>query len=273
MHARLNQCKRKREARSLWETSLGTVISNLSTQHTDEFVKMVLTDSVLRTRLTEELLRRAQHVPDLGDSDLVEFVTLPVRENDLDDGHTATHCLKYCTVGNLPYWLNAALKTQFKSRCGKGAQLSRDPGEGDITQDGRLEFVLREDDTDETTLPLVNAYLDYLAQLGVQECIPSKEDIGYPDAIDDVDLSDVAPGVQPDTALYDAWDMNVNDARDRIQDDIEERMGELFLLHAPPQNWTLEIKKLNNAMVGVGESRVATVWVRKPRVRFVLHPC
>ena len=102
--------KRKRDVPALWETTLGTVLSNLSAEHTDQFVKSVLGDSVLRERFTEELLRRARHVPDLGDSDLMEFVRLcPAHEreskrarekNEIEYKSTiqlqSTHCMHSC---------------------------------------------------------------------------------------------------------------------------------------------------------------------------------
>jgi len=250
---------------------MGTVMSNLSTQHTDDFVKMILADSEMRKRFTDELLRRATHIPDLGDTDLVEFVFLPVTETDDGDGHEAMHTLSYCKVGQLPYWLNAALKAQFRDRASGTAQVSQVPGDGRLTHDGRIEFQLYENDM-ESHRALTDAYIDHLEYTIEAECIPNKEDAGYPDPADDVDICDAAPGVQPDTVLYDAWDMSVNDAEDRIREEFDEHLAGQYLMHMGRHGTSWHALTFKKALEAEGAAQVSTVWVRKPPVRIVLHP-
>ena len=106
----------------MWETCLGTVLNNLSEEHTAEFVKTVLLNGEMRKHFTHELLRTAKHVPDLADCDIVEFLSLPVHENDHNDHHQAWPEMRFCKVGDLPYWLNAALKAHFRDRSSSSAQ-------------------------------------------------------------------------------------------------------------------------------------------------------
>jgi len=251
----LRGAKRKRDVPALWETTLGTVISNLSTQHTDEFVQSVLGDSILRTRFTEELLRKAHHVPELSDSDLVEFV-------DLRDSNSL---IRYCKVGDMPYWLNAAIKTQFKTRCAHDSKLSNhhySGGLGNVTPDGRLQFDLSYEDP-ESMMPLIDAYFAHLEQLIREECIPNKEDTAYAEC-DEVDVNDVAPHVEYDTCLYDAWWMNINNFECNLREDYEERFHGLYELEE--ETWW---KAVGDGKAG--QASVSTVWVRKPRVRIVFH--
>ena len=221
-HSEMSACpdarlKRRRDVPALWETALGTVLSNLSTEHTDQFVKSVLGDSVLRERFTEELLRRARHVPDLGDSDLMEFVRLcPAHERE------SREIVKYCKVGDLPYWLNAAIKTQFRKRCAHDARVSYLWGIGNITQDGRLQFDLLDDDA-ETLEPLTNAYFEHLEQIIAEEGIPSKEETRFAEC-DEVDMDDVAPHVEYDTCLWDAWWMKTIAGECALREDCDERL-------------------------------------------------
>ncbi len=269
--ARLGRvAKRKRDVPPLWESSLGIVISNLSTLHTDDFVKMVLADGKLRARFTDELLRRAKHLPELGDSDLVEIVLLPVTiemENPCQ-GHYADHVLKYCTVGRLPHWLKGALKTQFKARV-RGTAKFGCGADGNVTQDGRLEFELYEDEF-ETFEPLIDAYITLLQKTIDDESIPGADEFF---SEDEVDVSEAAPGVMPDTVLWDAWDLRVNESEDRIREEMTERIGELFVLCGHNEDvMTPDIQELNRATKEAGDATVSTVWVRKPRVRLVLHP-
>lgn len=269
--ARLKGSKRQRVVPPLWQSSLGMVLNNLSEEHTEDFVKMILRDSKMRKRLTTELLRNAKHIPDLGDTDLVEFLALPVHENEDDDGYRAVPMIRTCQVGALPYWLNAALKAQFRNRCGGDAKVSDDLGQGNMTRDGRLEFVLCEDDT-ATYKGLQDAYINHLFSVIEQEGIPNKEDAGYPDPSDDVDIYDVAPEVQPDTVLYDAWDLSINDAEASICEEFEERVGQLVCLQAMdlrdvPTLWIPAQYAMHQF-----EIPQSAVWLRKPRVRFVLHP-
>lgn len=276
--ARLDSGKRGREPPPLWESALGTVISGLAEEHLDDLVQMLVGDALVREKLTNELLRRAKHVPDLGDTDVVEFVTLPVVEQEAWIGGldlaVCAYRTMYCTVGRLPYWLNAALKTQFKERCGAAPvpqkRARANAGEGCVTRDGRLQFELVEDDFD-TVEPLAHAYIEHITRLAIEECIPSKEAVGYKDTCDDVDLDDVAPGVQPDTALYDAWDLCVNGAEDRLLENVNAQFAHLFELHMAPDAMSPEARKMALAMTA-GEASVSTVWVRKPRVRITLHP-
>lgn len=271
VHARLNRRKRKRNVPALWETTLGTVISNLSEQHTDDFVRMVLLDGDMRKRFTEVLLRRAEHIPDLGDSDLVEFVMLPVYQNADDDDYSAEHSLNYCSVGQLPYWLKAALKTQFKDRASASASVSGMPGEGDISRDGRLEIKLSENDP-ESLQPLTNAYIGHLEQLIVQEGIPNKEDVGYPHDDDAADIFDVAPGVQPDTCLWDAWELSVNECEDQLREVFVDNIEGLYVMACDGHPVSGDCFPLSKAMQETGNAQVSTVWVRKPRVRLVIRP-
>jgi len=254
----------------LWETALGTVVSNLSAEHTDDFVKAVLADGQLRARFTDERLRRATHIPALGDSDLVEIVLLPVTTEDHPcegDGQYADHVLKYCTVGRLPHWLKGALKTQFKDRV-RGTAKSGSGADGNMSQDGRLEFELYEDEF-ETFEPLIDAYITLLQKTIEDESIPNSDEF-FPD---EVDVSDAAPGVMPETVLWDAWDLSVNDSEDSIREELTERFAELFsLAWGRDDILTSEIRALNAATKEAGDATVSTVWVRKPRVRLVLHP-
>lgn len=269
--ARLKGSKRQRVVPPLWQSSLGMVLNNLSEEHTEDFVEMILQDSKIRKRLTTELLRKAKHIPDLGDTDLVEFLSLPVYENEDADGYRAAPTTDVCQVGKLPYWLKAALKAQFRDRCGCDAKVSVDLGQGNMTRDGRLEFVLCEDDTG-TYKGLQDAYINHLFSVIEHESIPNKEDAGYPDPSDDVDIYDMAPEVQSDTVLYDAWDLCINDAEGCICEEFEERMGQLVCLQImdlrdPPSLWIPALDAMREFQVPQ-----SAVWLRKPRVRFVLHP-
>jgi hypothetical protein len=270
--SRLKRAKRNRDVPPLWESSLGSVIANLSEQHTDDFVKMVLGDGVLRKRFTDELLRRAVHIPELGDTDLVEFVVLPVYECEPpDEGAYAEHHLRYVPVGRLPHWLNGALKAQFKTRCSKHAKSTLHFADGIVTPDGRLEFELFEDNP-ETFEPLIDAYISCLQRTIRDECIPSKEDAGYADPLDDVDLSDAAPGVQTETVLYDAWDLSLNDAEARLREQLIEGFADLCSLWLKEDLLSAEMRALSMAMKETNVATSTAAWMRKPRVRMLLHP-
>lgn len=271
--ARLKGTKRQRVVPPLWQSSLGMVLNNLSEEHTEDFVEMILRDSKISKQLTAELLRKAKHIPDLGDTDLVEFLALPVYENQDDDGYHAVPTTGTCPVGKLPYWLNAALKAQFRNRCGGDAKVSTDLGQGNMTRDGRLEFVLCEDDT-ATFGGLRDAYINHLFSVIEHEGIPNKEDVGYPDPSDDVDIFDVAPEAQMNTVLYDAWDLNVNNAEANICEEFEERLAQLVSLQCmvsrpgdAQQLWVPTLDAMRDFQVPQ-----SAVWLRKPRVRFLLHP-
>ena len=275
--ARLGKRRRsKRQVPALWETTLGTVLGNLSVSHTDDFVKMVLGDSQLRKRFTQELLRRAKHLPILGDSDTVDIVVLTVDQEARFEGvsEIAVPSVYYgsCPVGSLPYWFKAGLKHQFQNRCKANATVAS-RAEGVVTHDGRLEFHIVEADKDSWE-PLIEAYFDHLHTVIRDEAIPSREDLGL-DAIDtDIEVCDVADGVQPDTTLYDAWDLAINENRDLLTEELYERFADLFTVHQQYQDchYKRDVQELVHALNNTGEAHISTVWVRKPRVRIFLTP-
>lgn len=260
----------------LWATSLGTVIDHLSERHTDEFVQTICSDSKLRGLLTEELLRRAKHGPELGDSDVVEVVLLAISDSHISwDGHRdgssgVEHILKHWKVGDLPYRLKAALKKQFKTRCAKGAKVSNDWGAGNVQVDGRLEFELSNDGDGESLVPLQDAYIEYLHDLIFEESIPCRDDLPHTACVcdlDEIDIDDVAEGVQPYTCSWDAWDLQVNCAEESLRQDFMDEIEEIFDTgtkygHQLPDHFA----------TAPGKAHLSTVWIRKPRCRFVLRP-
>lgn len=257
----------------LWQTSLGVVISNLSQEHTDDFVQLVLGDSKLRQRFTDELLRRASHVADLGNTDLVEFVVLPVLETDDGDGHTSEFEIKYCKIAALPYWFNAALKALFRDRASSDPMTPSLPGEGYFTKDGRLEVHFYEDNQ-ETHQPLIDAYIGHLDYTSRADCVPTREELGFFDASDEIDLSEVAPEVPEEGVQFDAYQMSLNDGEDRIREEIDEKLTELYMMHLvcddDESSW-LNDRRFKNAQQTDGSAASSTVWIRKPRVRIVVH--
>jgi hypothetical protein len=257
----------------LWASSLGTVIDHLSDRHTHEFVKTICSDSKMRSLLTGELLRRAKHGPELGDSDVVEIVLLYVYVRESPSGHhdgplEVQHVLKYWKVGDLPYRLKAGLKKQFKVRCANDAKVSRDCSVGNVQMDGRLEFELS--GKDYGLQALEDAYIEHLHDLCFEECIPAREDLPSQEGAwdgDAVDIHDVSHGVQPETCLWDAWELNVNDAEDALREDFSEATAEIF---DDDTNYGDPLP--GHFVTAPGKASLEAVWTRKPRVRFVLRP-
>lgn len=253
----------------LWASSLGTVIDHLSDRHTHEFVKTICCDSKLRALFTDELLRRAKHGPELGDSDVVEVQLLTV-------GHFAAHAtfgnrppeansqLKYWKVGDLPYRLQAALKQQFIKRCAKGAEVSLDRSIGHVHTDGRLEFELNNND-DGSLIALEEAYIEHVRDIVFQECVPSRDDMNIPWDADEVDPDDVGCQYLTNTCYWDAWDLQLNGCEERMREEFYEEIEEIF-----DERTNYGDPLPGHFVTAPGKASLEAVWIRKPRVRFVL---
>ena len=253
----------------LWASSLGTVIDHLSDRHTHEFVKTICCDSKLRALFTDELLRRAKHGPELGDSDVVEVQLLTVAyfEGHAQFGNRppeANSQLKYWKVGDLPYRFQAALKQQFIKRCSKGAEESLDRSIGNVRTDGRLEFELN-NNHDGSLVALEDAYIEHVKDIVFQECVPSREDVNIPRDADEVDPDDVGCQYLTNTCHWDAWDLQLNGCEERMREEFYEEIEEIF---DDRTNYGDPLP--GHFVTAPGKASLEAVWIRKPRVRLVL---
>jgi hypothetical protein len=244
----------------LWSIAIGSIIPNLSTERTAEFVDLCMSDAKLRWSLTEALLKRARHIPCLCASDHVEIVTLwPWDSDEQSLQNDQVWHKEVRTVGSLPHQIQAALLDDFRQS--SSGHTSVDDANGFHTSDGMVQYNLRENDQD-TYQWMLDSYHQVLDRTASEEGIPSRDEVGYMD--DDVDLDDVAPGIQPDTVLWDAWDYRVNTAADRIEEEMVDQVETYFFG---------EPGKRTGASPFAGEPttehRQSTVWIRKPRVRFL----
>ena len=251
----------------LWSSALGQVIDHLSCRHTYEFVKTICADSKLRSFLTDELLRRGKHGPQLGDSDVVEVQLLTVGHFPNSSRPPEADCeLKYWKVGDLPYRFKAALKRQFEKRSSKEARVSSDLSLGNVHVDGRLEFQLNNND-DGSLVVLEDAYIDHVKELGFEESVPSRDDLDIPWDVDDIDPADAGCGSQNDTSLYDAWDLQLNNCEDRMREEFYDEIEKIF-----DHNTHFGDPLPGHFVTAPGKASLSAVWIRKPRVRLVLRP-
>lgn len=237
----------------LWELSLSSAISHLAEGDVGHLADALIKDAPLRAALQDRLLRRAQHVGDLADDDLMEIIIVS------DHGILGSTL----RIKTLPFRVRATLKLFFR-------KASSETGVDDATKrvcnfgpDGRLVFRIshlgalgvQADDW-------MNTYTEVLNDV-VEVCkVPTKMEAGLSHIHDPLEIRDYWPHVQRDTLEYDAYELVTNRRGDDIRYELQHEMGMYFFSDSTPQF---------NVNVGIHTEDPKAVWVRKPRVRIVVN--
>jgi len=241
-------------ARPLWSLALSSILPDLAEQDLDSFCQSVLLDRRIRDRLRTELLVSPTHHPsELANTDLVELFHI---ENEMSDLSACVHNTDFSTklvhLGALPFRIRASICQLFREKDSgryRNEHCSTSP-------DGRFQLVVQvNQDTDLSDAfdHLEDAYMRVLEELKIEHCIP------FPDEWEEVDVSDVY-GVQPDSALYDAFNVRLNDQETQVRESITEDFIAFFAESPFQLAGTVEEKHVS----------IRRSWTRKPRVRIVL---
>jgi hydrogenase maturation factor len=244
----------------LWAFALTAVLPDLAEQDLEAFCSTVLKDHRIRDRIRRELLFKPLHkVNDLSETDQVELcqISRDVRLDDVGREQIGrVYHLKLVHFGAIPFRIREALRQLFRERL-SGTYRSRC---GKISSDGRYELRVEVDEDTETSDAfevLEDAYMRALDKRVCEECIPTESDG------EDVDITDKFC-VQPDTALYDAYDLTIFFQEEQIR---EAFLEDCLAFFADTGGFQLPetVKPLT-----VPSNQV---WVRKPRLRIVLAGC
>jgi hypothetical protein len=243
----------------LWSLALGSVLPALAEQDIDTFCSTVLRDQRIRDRMRRELLYQPRHtLPELAETDVVELcqVSHEWRNDNGREEIGQDFNLKLVHLGALPFRIREAVRQLFRER----HSTTHKTKHGTLASDGRYQLWVEVDehtDLSDCYEVLEDAYMRALDKLTFEECIP------YPSDYEEVDITDQYC-VQPDTALYDAYDLTLNDQATQIREAITEDClcffadDGAFKLPDTVQPQTVSSHQ---------------VWVRKPRVRIVLGGC
>ena len=243
----------------LWSLALSSILPDLAEQNLETFCSTVLRDHRIRDRMRRELLFQPQHsVHDLAESDPVELCQISHEggaAHGLEKIGQDFH-LKLVHLGAIPFRICGAIRQLFREK-----HISKYKTKyGQIASDGRYQIRVEVDEDTELSDSfevLEDAYMRALDKLVVDECIPCPTDS------DEVDITDEMC-VQPDTTLYDAYDLAINDRATQIREAFLEDCLEFFSdAEAFQLPTTVEPQKVTTQQV----------WVRKPRVRIVLAGC
>lgn len=253
---------------SLWQSALGTVLSHLSTSHFEQLVDGLVKHPETRKALTERLVRKAQHGPTLGDSDLVEVVKQQPCKSGTCLFTEETRCV--IRVGQLPYRIRVAIKQLFSTATSRSKQRCAS-GFGNYTEDGRVLFVLEDPNdngasarADDLLAQWTHAYIKQLKKLIFDDCISSNEVV---DQIGEFsDWQDFYPHVQGDTLEHDAYEFTFNNAEDTLRDEFESELMEIFTDDMDDVTAHFDEFKREPVVQSVDQ-----VWVRKPRVRVLVR--
>ena len=238
----------------LWALALSSVLPDLAEQDLEEFCHSVLKDQRIKNHLYKELLKGPRHrVNELADTDQVELcqVSHEWRPGGEHIGHGFN--IKLVSLGALPFRIREAVRqlfrerhtTTYKTKCGK------------MASDGRYQLWVEVDkDTDlsDAFEVLEDAYTRALNQLSFDEAIEFHDDWC------NVDITEKF-NVQPDTTLYDAYDLVVNDQDVHIREALLDDCLDFF--SADP---SFRIPDTVDQLQISSEQ----VWIRKPRIRIVL---
>lgn len=231
----------------LWSLALGSVLPALAEQDLDAFCATVLTDQRIRDRMRQELLYKPQHtLAELAETDVVELCQVSHER----------HSLKLVHLGAVPFRIREAVRQLFRERHSS----TRRTKYGKITSDGRYQLRVEVDehtDLSDSFEVLEDAYMRALDKIAFEECIPGPSDW------EEVDITDQFC-VQPDTSLYDAYDLLINQQGTQIREVFQEDCLEFF---ADYQAFNIPDTVTPHTV----SSR--QVWVRKPMVRIVLGGC
>ena len=238
----------------LWALALSSVLPDLAEQDLEEFCHSVLKDQRIKNHLYKELLKGPRHrVNELADTDQVELcqVSHEWRPGGEHIGHGFN--IKLVSLGALPFRIREAVRqlfrerhtTTYKTKCGK------------MASDGRYQLWVEVDkDTDlsDAFEVLEDAYTRALNQLSFDEAIEFHDDWC------NVDITEKF-NVQPDTTLYDAYDLVVNDQDVHIREALLDDCLDFFSADA-----SFRIPDTVDQLQISSEQ----VWIRKPRIRIVL---
>ena len=233
---------------ALWEVVTGSILPDLQLKDPAKFMDVVTGSGEMTAQLVDKLVKRANHTcPQLAASDHVELAVVDESELRSSRGIDWTSAINGVTLftmvmGNLPYKIRAAIEETFREH----ARGKRARGVS-VSSDGRLEIRVRDfSDPDE----LFNAYINAVQQTADAECVeaPDREDP------EEVDPSDYA---QPDTLLWDAYELRLNDNEGALQEEFEEDCATFF-----------DLDDMTTKMLV--SQPLEAVWCRKPRVRLVV---
>ena len=241
----------------LWALALQSVLPDLAEQNLEEFCQSVLKDHRIRNHLRKELLKGPRYrVNELADTDQVELCQVS-HEWRLERQHIGQDFnIKLVSLGALPFRIREAVRQLFRERhmtayttkCGK------------MASDGRYQlWVEVDEDTDlsDAFEIIEDAYIRALNRLSFDEAIEFHDDWC------DVDITEKF-NVQPDTALYDAYDLVVNDQDVHIREALLDDCLDFFSADA-----SFRIPDTVDQLQISSEQ----VWIRKPRIRIVLGGC
>ena len=240
----------------LWAFALNAVIPDLAEQDLEAFFSIVMKDQRIRDRMRRELLLEPRHkVNDLAETDQVELFQIS-RDARVEDGREhmgKAYHFKLVHLGAVPFRIREALRQLFRERF-RGTYRTKC---GKISVDGRYE--LRVDVDEDTEMSdafeeLEDGYMRALDKMVFDECIQSESDC------EDLDITDKF-GVQPDTALYDAYDLTLFDQEEQIR---EAFLEDCLAFFADTGGFQLPETVVP---LSVPSNQV---WVRKPRARIVL---
>lgn len=248
---------------TLWAASLSTALSAIATEDVDRLADALIDDPPLRAALKEGLLRRARHIGDLADDDLMEVVI-----SSCCGGGTQQFSATL-RVKTLPFRLRAAAKLFFREAC--AAPIDAPPS-GDVcrfTDDGRLEFTISEVDFLEreegVTTEWENKYLEVIGGVAREIGVPPRDSMGIvPVAVEPyVSLKRYFPHLERDTLEYDAHELVINDRTWALR---QARVDDDFCTY-----FFDECNPKVSEHVGKHAEHRDAVWVRKPRIRFVVE--
>lgn len=243
-------------ANPLWSLALSSVLPALAEQDLDAFCSSVLKDQRIRDRMRRELFYQPRHgLLELAETDVVELCQVS-NEWRIDGSVGQDFNMKLVHLGALPFRIREAVRQLFREQ----DSTSHKTEHGKAAPDGRYQlWVEVDEDTDLSDCYefLEDAYMRALDKFTFEECIPCPTDF------DEVDITDQFH-VQPDTALYDAYDLTFNDQDTQIR---EAFLEDCLAFFADDSAFRLPetVKPLTVSH--------RQVWVRKPRVRIVLGGC
>lgn len=245
----------------LWSLALQSVLPDLAEQNLDEFCRALLVDQRIRDHLRKKLLGGPKHrVNELADNDQVELCQVS-HEWRLERQHIGQDFnQKLVPLGALPFRIREAVRQLFRERHTTTYKTVYATKCGKIVSDGRYQiWVEVDEDTDlsDAFEVLEEAYMRALNRMSFDEAIEFHDDWDFVDITEEFN-------VQPDTALYDAYDLVVNDQdvqiREALLDDCLDFFSDEASFRIPDTVEPLQIS-------------AEQVWVRKPRVRIVLGGC
>lgn len=245
----------------LWSLSLGTAIGTLATGDVGKLADALLDDPPLRAALQERLLRRARHIGDLADDDLME-----VAVSSCNDGRVFQSCATL-RVKTLPFRVRAAAKLFFREACAAPEDTPPSAAVCRFAADGRLEFDISELDFYEheggVKTEWTKKYLEVVEGVARDTGVPTRDGAGFMpvEIVRSVKLRHHWPHLQKDTLEHDAYDLVINDRAWGLGFELDDDISTYFFEDCEPTT---------SVHVGKHYEQRDAVWVRKPRIRFVV---